>query len=353
MHTNRLKFTALFLTTALLASSCDDDETKTLAPDQAKSAMQTVDSELASTLEDFANAEGLLAIEDLAYLTDDESPFGSRFKTDKRDIKKNLKKSLGVFRNIFTPKDGAVRTNADEPFDFDSNLGVYTWSPNGFWVKTASTTAIKLIFPTEGSTTNNAEFILTNYEEEATPNGDEAYSPTAIEAELKIDGTKVASLDLEARYGANDEPNFADIVYFLAPFSFEVHLDDTKSSESSYSETLLKDNKVVIGAGVTVLYSGSVKIDSNIKTLKGYVQLLTVKFDGTIDVAGASSATSSGNPNDYIVIKITIDGDVAGEIVLVDDEPYIEYTDGSTQSLSSIFNSLSEALDDLDLVDIG
>lgn len=348
------KLVAALLVVSALTVSCEKEDEKALSPAEAKKTMNSLDAQLSSDLDAFANAEGMAAIQDLAGLAGEGNLFEGRFSSNKRDIKKNLKASLATFRSIFTPADGAARTKDDEPFNYTESLGVYEWNKNlGIWVRTGNSNIIQLFFPTKNAngtfnSENNAEFKLTAYAEVATPNGDDDYSPTLINAVLNINKTKSASLDLAAEYGTDDEPIFADITYFVAPFSFEIDLDEKKSTSSSFSETLLKDNEVVLGAGITATYKSASKEEDNLKTITGYVQLINAKFEGTIDVANANSINSSGDINDYIKVVLTIDGSAAGNLIWVNEEPHVEYADGSKESLEDIFELLEESLQDFD-----
>jgi hypothetical protein len=332
--------------------ACDkDDEKPALTATEAKQSLNSVDTKLAKDLEDLSNTEGFAAIERLSDLTDAGDPFPlARTKADRKNPKRLVGKAIVGLKRIVSRPTQAGRTKGDEPFDFNVWKGVYTWNPSiEDFQKTGNSTIIEIRFPTEGSATNNAVFRLTDYAEVATPDGDEAYSPTIIEATLDIDGTKEASIsaDVEYKGDGTDEPRYADIVYFVNPFTFEIKLDDRSANSTSFSQTLKKGNDVIIGWGVSVTYAGGVKDDQNINAISGYFQLINVRFEGTVN-------PSATDPNAMAVISIRVDGSSAGQLVFEPDQstgepaPYVKYNDGTKEPLSSIFDQLEDSLDGLE-----
>jgi hypothetical protein len=334
--------------------ACDkDDEKPALTATEAKQSLNSVDTKLAKDLEDLSNTEGFAAIERLSDLTDAGDPFPlARTKAEKKNPKRLVSKAIVGLKQIVSRPTQAGRTKGDEPFDYDVWKGIYTWNPSigatGDFQKTGNSTIIEIRFPTEGSATNNAVFRLTDYAEVATPDGDEAYSPTIIEATLDIDGTKEASISAEVEYRGDgtDELRYADIVYFVNPFTFEIKLDDRSANSTSFSQTLKKGDDVIIGWGLSVTYKSNNKTEENINAISGYFQLINVRFEGTIN-------PTATDPNAMAVISIRVDGSSAGQLVFEADQltgelvPYVKYNDGTKEPLSSIFDQLDDSLDGL------
>lgn len=202
----------------------------------------------------------------------------------------------------------------------------------------------KILFPTEESATNNAEFQLTGYEEQSTPNGDDLYSPTFVRALILVDGINQAKLELDVDYGTDDEPVLVDIYFFVSPYSIELNFDDTKATATSFSQNLSKESEVLIGVGLKVVYSASTKSEDDIQTVSGHLQLKSIRF---IAVIRAGDVVNANDINDIIDITIKIDGGNAGKVILVLDAvtneyvPYVKYNDGTTESLESLFEDLA------------
>lgn len=354
MNTNRIKLLTFLLAAVVLVTSCDKDDESPLSADDAQEAMAAVDAQLTNDLEDLSEAKGFTALQTLSDLSDAGAPFPlARVKEAKKNPNSHVRKAvLSLGRMIQTPTQGD-QINGDEPFNYNNNKGIYEWNATEerFIKRQETSTIIEIRFPTEGSNTNNAVFRLTNYAEVATPDGDEAYSPTIIEATLDVNNVKEASLSVKAEYKGDgtDDPKFADISYFVNPFTIDVDLDDRAASTTSFSQSLSKSNDVLIGWSLTATYQGS-KVEENISKLVGTFQLSSVVF--TIDI-NTANAGQNGDYNDIIKISIKVDGKSAGNVVWVTDNttgepiPYVQYSDGSKEPLAEIFESLGEGLDDI------
>lgn len=354
MNTNRIKLLAFLLSAVVLVTSCDKDDESPLSADDAQEALAAVDTELSNELQDLSTAKGFAAMEALAGLSGAGDPFPlGRTKEARKNPSSHVRKAVVSLNQMIEGPTQDDQLAGDEPFNYTQNKGVYEWNPSlQDFQKTGTSTIIEIKFPTEGSSTNNAVFRLTNYAEVATPDGDEAYSPTIIEATLDVDNVKEASLSVKVEYvgDGSDDPKFADISYFVNPYTIDVDLDDRAASTTSFSQSLSKSDDVLIGWSLTATYQGA-KLEENISKLVGTLQLSSVVF--TIEV-NAPSGSSSGDIdyNDFIKISVKVDGKAAGDVVWVTDNttgepiPYVKFSDGSKEPLAAIFEALGEGLDD-------
>lgn len=360
MSKNRLSLITLLVAVFAFLVSCDDEKEQTLSADETKDAFAAVDAELTTELENLSEAEGFQAFEHLSNLSGSGDPFPlGRTKEARKNPNSYVRKAVANLQNMISGPAQGARTQGDEPFSYAQHKGVYQWNAlEEMFIKTGTSTIIEIRFPaTETSTTNNAVFRLTDYAEIATPDGDEAYSATVIEATLDIDGTKEASLSADVEYvgDGTDEPKFADISYFVNPYTIDLDLDDRGSSTTIFSQYLSKGDDKLIGWGLTATYQGA-KNEENITKLVGTFQLGSVIF--TVEVNAPSGLPEEdADLNDIVKISITVDGASAGRIVWVTDPgateptPYVQYSDGTQDPLSEIFETLGEALNDL--ADIG
>jgi hypothetical protein len=348
MKKSRILFTVIVAGLGTLLASCGSDDVRTLNPTETKQAFQNANAKLATDLSNLNSSSGYSAMNSLSVLTSTSNPFG-RIKTTKSrgEVRDHLKAGIHSFRlKLLATSSTSGRVSETEPFDYNSKKGVYEWDfETETFKKTGTSTIIKILFPTEGSNTNNAEFQLTAYQEVATTYG---YEPTIVKAIIKVDGVKEAELDLKVDYRNDGEPKFADIFYFVNPFSIDVNYNDTKSTSTTFSETLSKNGTVLIGVGASVTYYSASKEDGNIKSASSYIQLVNIKF--TIK---ANNSGSANTINDLIVITITINGNKAGKVIFEQDEltgeliPYVKYTDGTTELLEDLFEDLAFELGDL------
>lgn len=359
MYTTKLKLVALLFSAVALTTSCDKEEDAPLSANETKQAMAAIDTELTNELADLSESEGFLAMQSLSALSGagDPFPLGRTSAEAKRNPNHHVRKAVLSLKQMINGPTQSARTQGDVAFDYDENKGIYKWNAaDSTFIKTGTSTIIQIEFPAEGSTTNNAIFRLTDYAEVATPDGDEAYSPTTIEATLDVDNVKQASLSVSVQYKGDgtDDPKFADISYFVNPYTIDVDLDDRAASTSSFSQYLSKGNDVLIGWGLTATYNG-LKIEENISKLVGTFQLSSAIF--TIEINAPSDPNQPVTDyNDIIKISLTIDGKSAGNIVWVTEagatepSPYVQFSDGSKERLDVIFESLGATLGELDII---
>lgn len=349
MKHQKLILSFFLLSTILILSSCGDDEPGKASKDEVKAALQTANDQVSADLNSFTTSSGYGAMNQLSALTDESNPFGRKSARKREQAIENLKAGVYAIRGMLKYSTLQARTSSDEPFDFESNTGQYEWNfDQEIFVRTGDSDIIEISFPTEGSESNDATFKMTAYEEIATPNGDEAYSPTLIMASIEVDGTKELELNAEVEYGDEDQPVKGNIYYFVNPFALEISFDDTKSKSSSFSETLSKSGKTLIGFGASVTFNDATKDESSVSSASAYVQLLNIRFVMT----GKMSQTAE-DINDIINITIKVDNKQGGKIILEQDAttgefiPYIKYNDGSTELLSDILQDLSLGVEGL------
>jgi hypothetical protein len=352
MKKQTLILSLLLLTVLLGVSSCGDDEAGKASKAEVKAAFEAANDQISNDLNSFSNSSGYEAMNQLSVLTDETNPFGRKSSHKREQVIENFKAGVYAIRGIVTNSTDATnaRISGDEPFNFNENKGIYEWSPEeAIFVRTEDAEIIVILFPTEGSVTNNAEFRMTAYEETSTPNGDELYSPTLIKASILVNDTKELELNADVAYNDEDQPVKGDVYYFVNPFALEVAFDDTGSTSSSFSESLSKSGKVLIGFGATVNFQDASKDESSLKSASGYFQLVDIK----LVVNAKMTESTSGDINDFISISIKVKGKSGGKIILEQDEttgeiiPYVKYTDGSAEPLENLLADLSFEIEDM------
>ncbi|HYC84063.1 MAG TPA: hypothetical protein VEB86_02530, partial [Chryseosolibacter sp.] len=170
----------------LCLSSCNDDESSGLSKTDAKAEIAEFNATATQDLQALADADGVQALASLSDLTTVDDPFG-RSTTDQKKVRAFLHKKGAQFRSIFRQSTTSGRIRGSEPFDYDGNKGIYEWNNvDSIFVKTGTSTIIVVRFPTEGSSTNNAELRLNAYEEVEVYDEEleeYSYEPSLIDAE--------------------------------------------------------------------------------------------------------------------------------------------------------------------------
>lgn len=344
----------------LAFTSCDKHEdTSQLSKDDAKAAIDDFSATTVNDLQELSGSAGVQAIQDLSSLTTLDDPFG-RIGTEKKDIKAFFQKKGKEFKSIFVPGKAihGGRAQADTlntPFDYQANLGVYAWNPllgmEGEFERTANSNIIKIQFPTEGSSTNNAELQLSAYEEVELYNAewDEvSYQPTLITAALLVDGVQAASLDYDASWDGTGFPVTIKVILVVNDFTMSVSFDDTGSTSTTVSTSLLHNDETIVASSVTIQYSDASKSSESLSLVEGFVQFKNLKVQGNIDVK-ASDETE--DLNSVIHLSLFKDNSKVGDIVFVDENgayiAYIQYADGTQEKLETVLQPVIDEVDAL------
>jgi hypothetical protein len=337
-------------------TACNDDEkgTDQLSKDEAKSKLAEFNASANDDLDALTDAEGLQAVQDFFDLVETDDPFAGRIGTDKKKIRAFFQEKGRAFRQVFvTSKAINGRTQGTEPFDFTANSGTYVWDPELVqFTKTGESNIVEILFPTEGSSTNNAKLQLTAYSEVQIYDDfmqEYSYEPELLKAALFVDNVKKASLDLQIEWDENGFPLSADITMMVTPFTATISFDMTASTASTLSVSLLRDQETLIATSVTVKYGDSSKSEESLEGIEGYVQFLNLKLEGQIDVTAADAEEVDWN--DIIDAALYSDGEKIGDIVFVDENgeaiPYLEYADGSKEKLETVLQPVYDKINEL------
>jgi hypothetical protein len=339
-------------------SSCDNDDdnkdSNQLSKDQAKATISTFNSDAKNDLQDLSEADGLKAVKDLFNLVDTDDPFG-RIGTDRKKIRHFFQQKGTDFRKIFTKNtNGRV---AQEAFNFEANLGIYVWNPElgeaGEFERISDAEVIEIQFPTEGSSTNDAELTLEGYSE--IEFFDEEfqetyYEPELLDAHLHVDGVKVASIYLEAEWDANGFPLAASVVFNVAPYKVSIEFDDNAATSSYINISLLQSQQTLLATSATLKYKNSSKSEESLTSVDGYVQLKNLKVKGIINGEELNKPEIDWNK----IIKVALyDGNdkKLGDIIHVEENgayiPYIQYTDGSKEKLETVLQPVVDEIENL------
>jgi len=179
---------------------------------------------------------------------------------------------------------------------FDSQVGVFAFnSTDETWTFTAADNG-KIVFQfpsTEAGTANNAEFVIYGYTSVQIQNTEAEYTgdlPTALKADLTVNGTKQISYSFIASYKNNGEPTAVETSLAINPFTFKFELTNNSSEVSAeYSLTNGNQHLISFGFGGNGNFSssninGSGDAGSVLEKASAYFQIVNIRFAGEADV---------------------------------------------------------------------
>lgn len=356
---NNKKILSVFALAGILGlascSSDDDGGKSSLVPkDEAKSKITSFNATAKADLQDLQDVEGLKAAQDFFDLANADDPFG-RVPADHKKLRAFFREKGKDFRSVFTNANVAGRTAADEPFNYEGNLGEYAWNSElQEFQLVAESSIISIEFPTEGSAANDARLELTAYSEVVLvddESGDTYYEPEVLKAALYVEDAKVIGIDLSVDWDEQGFPLEATIALIVTPFKLTVAFDTKGNTSNSLSVSLLRDQETVVATSITVNYKDASKSEEAVKSIDGYVQLRNLKLQGNINAEGANNSQGEVNLNDFVKLAL-YDGDQKLADVVFEDQDgaavaYLQYADGTKEKVET---ALQPVIDEIDAI---
>ena len=346
----KLLFCALLALPTLFLACSKDDVAKDLTKDEAVAQIQATNVDLKKEIADIKTNKGVEAIVTLTDLAD-----AGLFP----EAVSQLASAEGVMNAVATRSNPfkSIVKSSEGSFDFSSKTGKYTYT-NGHFVRDRSVTdKIVILYPAKGSISNNAELVISSFEEQYVGSTDE-YLPIKIEAELKVDNATVLKISYKAALG-----NFAsqgidatgvasfDLVVALAPYSLESHQTLSVSNEaySVKDNSFLKNgSKMLISTGRELASTINSKTGDLVFNGNAFLQLSYLKLAGSISYSGTldqeEGIANALNKIDLNLYKYP-EGNRIGKVLLQNNaEPMIEYCDGTKAALEGLFQELVRGL---------
>lgn len=185
---------------------------------------------------------------------------------------------------------------------FDDFEGVFTYNATeNTWTHTATNDG-KIVFKfpsTKESTSNDAQFAIYGYASVQVQNTAAEYTgdvPTALKADLTVNGTKEIEYNFSASYKSNGEPTSVLSTFTIGAFKFAVEAKNTTSEITvDYSLKNGDKNMLSLGAGATGNFNSdnienSNKVGSVLTNSSAYFQIMNIKFAGEVNVKGIDDA---------------------------------------------------------------
>lgn len=209
--------------------------------------------------------------------------------------------------------DGKNDNEAEDILNVSGVYGIYTWDNAGKkWVKTASETELKFVFPAKESlTANNATFsaksvssdIKVKYNDSYIYNGnvttevnDWFFLPTSSDAVLTIDGNSSATFTQTAKYvNGKEVPNeFAYKMTVNDGYSWEMSGSKATANTSKASLTYNGKNLIAFNAGSTAQIDALIDNDELVQ-YRGKANGLIQIMDNFVIIADMDLATAAAD----------------------------------------------------------
>jgi hypothetical protein len=359
---NNKKILSVFALAGILGlascSSDDDGGSSLVSKDEAKTKISSFNSAAKADLQDLQDIEGLKAAQDFFDLANADDPFG-RVAADHKKFRAFFREKGKDFRSVFT-KNAGGRTAADEPFNYEANLGEYAWNAElQEFEMVDESSIVSIAFPTEGSATNNARLDLTAYSEVELfdeEQGQTYYEPEVLKAALYVDNAKVVGLDLDVEWDEQGFPLTASIEVTVAPFKLTVAFDTKGNTSNSLSVSLLRNQETVVATSITVTYKDASKSEESVKNIEGYVQLRNLKLQGSINAEAANNSQGEVNLNDFVKLALYDGSQKLADVVFEDQDgaavAYLQYADGTKEkvedALKPVIDEINALSDDFE-----
>lgn len=335
----------------LLGSCSNEDEPGAgIGSEEASAMIHSTTSQVSGDITDLAESEGVLSLVHLLDLLE-----GSSVVNGRTNQQKWTNERIKIIAQYFI-KGPAARVGANNENSLANISGLYEWNFETNDFDYAESDFFIVRFPTEGSSTNNAEFKISALEMVTLTDEDgyEEELPSLLDAYLKVDEVTLASLSLDVDWTESALPEKAEVSLYLAPFEFTIGFDGTFELNSSLLVSAKKNDEIITAIDVDVQFQSSEKIIPALIT--GNVQYRQLKIDGNIDL---NAIGLDADPNDFINLALYSGDDKIGDIVFVLEEvepgyndyvAYVQYADGTLENLEEllepVFSEIESLLED-------
>ncbi len=347
------KLIAISLLGLFVLAGCqkdEDEQTVDLTAEEASVAINATADKMGDDIIALVESDGANALLDFATLLDGSAVIGGR-TSQKAWTKERLNLIVQYFVN-----GPAARTNNSEPTSFDEIKGLYEWNSEIQDFDKEESEFFIVKFPTEGSETNNAELKISNLEFVTITEtyGDivEEYElPSVIVGYLKVDNVTLVELDFEVNWSSTGNPEEAEVILFIKPFTFVLSFKDTFVNKTSLLTNISIDDELIVGIDVVVTFESDAKEEP--VEFQGNVQYRDLKIVGNVDI---TEIGDESDPNDFIDLDLFSGNAKLGDIIfeLEEVEPgledyvaYVKYADGSTENLEEILEPVLAEIEEI------
>ncbi len=322
MNKTLLKFGALMVAASVFVGcSKDDDEVKTTEPEfptdyseltvaQNKTNLEDNGVSLVNAVTTLKNANGIqTSIAFSKHLDGSTLPDNVGGRVDNNGGVRLLQLLASFGNGSSSPAKtlSGLRVASDDFTSFKAEyndvVGVYTYSKaNDTWTYEKTGDRIVFKFPSkETGTVNNAEYAVYGLET-VTINSDlggDDYTgdyPTALKADLTIDGTKYMGYSFSASYNSNGDPSAVAISLSIDNYTLGYEVSNS-TSDAKFDYYLKDGDKLLFGYGIraqgnfsSTAVEGSQNAGDVVTTATAYFQIMNIKFSGEVNANALADA---------------------------------------------------------------
>lgn len=364
--TNLLSIAAL--SCAVFVVSCQKEVSGPTTPAssaQDKTNLTSASSALGETGADVLKTPGAGAIVSATSVLSKKKAFGK----DGSDVKTEV---LGRLLSVYNYGKKAITKSSSfdkgpgmtAPFNFSSHCGTYTYrASDSSWVSILGGSSIIIHFPSNeaaSNSNNNAVLTVVRYTEiNVASDTSHDYLPTALNANLTVDGNRVASLDFTASYNSDGVPTSLMLLLNVNPFALAINFTNQGSTMTG-NVNFTKSGVTQIGFGATLNFVDATQ--KKVSTVNGaFLQLMDIKLNGDINAGALDNVGDKATMNEKvraynanIDVAISYKGGQIGKIEFAKDSsasatkpaPYIRFNDGSLEKLDKYLTPATDKLKD-------
>lgn len=333
------------LVLGMVLASCDQGTSPPdLSPDEAADQINTSIDGLSESLE---TLEG--------------GAFSTRFKSF-LGLQNGEVTSGDWAEELIQGLDSVFETTNDDRLDFDGSTGEYAWNADQRqWEQQATSDDVVLRFPADdGSTSNNATFTLSEYEDTGVTVGQETiYLPASGAASLSVEGTEVFSIDLSNVAYETEEgletpiPQSFTLDVLTAPHTHLFELTNDSGTDYSFSFELSNDDQLVAGLSTNVLLATDdydELEETDIDEISGEVKIgsdLTVPYSIQAAELAQLDDPSEEEINDRFDASIEYEGQEIATLRYDEgtEEIFVVFADGSEEPASAFYQDFLDEME--------
>jgi hypothetical protein len=357
-------FSLVIMAVFIFVYSCKKDEGPTV--EESKEILQSLSANVESDLDQIFESEGMDAMNAMFdfFAMDDPLGLDSDLGLKKCTLPEMSYRQADLIKR-FT---GVLGTGEDD-FDFEELTGTYTWNPAiQRWSVDAGNPAdrIIIVFPIEGYT-DDAVFTIYEFEETMMLDTyydwdelvtDTIYMPTSIRVDLKIGSETYAVIEASAEWNDPEEPQSLDVYLFFKPLELQFNFNNN-GSKMMVSGWVKLDGTKIISMDLAMEYTME-EDDYGYEELipvniSGFVHYGPVKLSGTADVEAIMEIDEDSGLEDInAAINLALydydSNSKMADIEFIESEEGLDiqlvFTDGSTEMASVYLEPVVESLDE-------
>lgn len=238
-------------------------------------------------------------------------------------------------------------------------FGTYTWN-NGTqkFIKTASTNAVVIAFPSSPSaTSNNVTISLLEYVENLYHvNAKDVYLPLRARGNIVKDNVKIADVDFTANYSTGDFPIPLNVSFSLlmAPNTYNFTIQEVNSTKFNFSSQLLTGEGCGINLNSTITFKNddynNLSIEEDLASITADYSSgdLNIKSNFDANTYFALNDPTTDNLNSSLLTTVYNKTQKIGELKFKDvdgeQQLFIFYKDGSYENSSAYYEPFSTNL---------